>query len=96
MPKSLNIIEEGKEYENDLKRLEEIRKKKVSQDELAKILTGNGKKISQERISNTMRLLKLAEPVRDYLALNKLGIYKGLLLLQLKDEKTQRDLTSAG
>ena len=88
----LCVLKESKEYMHVLKRLEEIRGKKVSQEELAKILTGNGKKTSQERISNTIRLLKLAEPVQRYLALNRLGIYKGLLLLQITDEKTQIDL----
>ena len=82
--KDLNLIEEGREYENLLEKLSEIRGKKVTQEELAKML-----KRSQEDISNKMRLLKLAKPVQNYLVLNKLGIYKALLLLQIKDDNLQ-------
>jgi ParB/RepB/Spo0J family partition protein len=87
--KALTPIEEGKEYQNDLIRLSEIRGVKVTQDELARLLTKSGKKTSQERVSNMIRLLSLAEPVQKYLALNKLGVYKGLRLLQIKDKDMQ-------
>jgi ParB/RepB/Spo0J family partition protein len=85
--KNLNLIEEAKEYENIEKRLSEIRGKKVTQEELAKIL-----KTSQEDISNKKRLLKLAKPVQNYLALNKLGMYNALLLLQIKDDNLQTEI----
>jgi ParB family transcriptional regulator, chromosome partitioning protein len=87
--KALNKNEEGKEYQNDLLRLSKIRGFKVTQEELAKLLTKSGKKTSQERISNMIRLLSLAEPVQKYLALNKLGVFKGLMLLQIKDKDMQ-------
>ena len=90
--KNLNLIEEAREYENMEKRLSEIRGKKVTQEELAKILTGAGKKTSQEDISNKKRLLKLAKPVQNYLALNKLGMYNALLLLQIKDDNLQTEV----
>ena len=85
--KNLNLIEEAREYENMEKRLSEIRGKKVTQEELAKIL-----KKSQEDISNKKRLLKLAKPVQNYLALNKLGMYNALLLLQIKDDNLQTEI----
>jgi len=84
--KNLNWIEEGREYDNMLKKLSEIRGKKVTQEELAKNLTGAEKKRSQENISNKIPLLKMSKPVQNYLALNKLGIYNALLLLQIKDD----------
>jgi len=90
--KDLNPIEEGREYKNILEKLSEIRGKKVTQEELAKMLTGQEKKRSQEDISNKMRLLQLAKPVQNYLALNKLGIYNALLLLQIKDDNLQTQI----
>jgi ParB/RepB/Spo0J family partition protein len=87
--KALTPIEEGKEYQNDLTRLSEIRGVYVTQEELARLLTESGKKTSQEKVSNMLRLLSLAEPVQKYLVLNKLGVYKALLLLRIKDKETQ-------
>lgn len=85
--KPLTVIEEGKLYSKLKEQLTGY-----TQEKLAIILTGRGLKTSQAKISNTMRLLKLAKPVQNYLALNKLGVGKGLLLLQVKDEQIQLDL----
>ena len=90
--KKLNPIEEGKLYKNMLEKLEKIRGKRVTQEELAKILTSKGNKTSQASINNRMRLLKLAKPLQNYLVLNKLGIYNALLLLQINDDDLQIDI----
>lgn len=84
--KDLNPIEEGKGYRNILQTL------KITQEKLAKELKKGGIKRSQEHISNRMRLLNLAEPVQVYLALNKLSVYQGLLLLGIKDENLQIEM----
>jgi len=84
--KDLNPIEEGKQHKIMLQTL------KITQEELAKKLREGGLKRSQEHINNRIRLLNLAEPVQEYLALNKLSVYHGLLLLQIKDEKSQIEL----
>ena len=90
--KDLSAIEEGREYANMLEKLEKIRGKRVTQEELAKILTSKGNKTSQASINNKMRLLKLAKPLQNYLVLNKLGFYNALLLLQINDDDLQIDI----
>lgn len=92
--KGLNYLEEGRLYKHTLEKLSEIRGKKATQEELAKILTAKGKKTSQENINNKMRLLNLAKPIQNYLALNKLGLYNALLLFQIKDENLQIEIAN--
>jgi len=84
--KDLNPIEEGKQYKKMLETL------KISQEQLAKELKKGGVKRSQEHISNRIRLLELSEPVQKHLALNRFGVYAGLLLLGIKDEDLQIEM----
>lgn len=90
--KDFSPIEKGKQYKKMLETLSKIRGKKVTLKELAKELKKGGTKKSIADISNNMRLLKLAKPVQEFLALKKIGIYHGLLLLQIKDENLQTEM----
>lgn len=80
---NLNPIEEAEAYESLLNGVG------MTQDELAKAIG-----ISRPYITNTLRLLRLPEPVKEQLINGKISAGHARTIASLKDEKTQISLAN--
>jgi len=76
--KSLNIVEQAEAFSSMLAH------QGLNHAHLAEKLG-----VSRSVVTNTIRLLKLPEPVKDYLSKDKLNLSSGISLLQIKDKDDQ-------